>query len=381
MAPDRGERMTGPHLPPFPAALGLALLGVLVFLSALCAACRRKARKKVVPPDGVKLVDVSLLRQMQLRSLSKSDTKLHELNRVKCMDEHQRPASVDFLYPSGSLGDGEGAVHSSSFSILLHRELPQIPHSNPSADALSPDQTYSNLSFLAPLKPAPEALYECAAMTQERPQPMPVLGTPMEASPLSEEDKAVTAEYACVRKVKKNFQPELQDETQGESSMGPADPEAWEGAACNPAAVKVEEMYSTVCKAGKKKKHPGSAPCPSEGMDTGETGQGEQGRPAAHLRDVRAGYKSTPGRVSLTEPCYESISDGSWTEHGRNPAPEPSYEAVDVNWKKPKRRDKSTRNCPAENLYESISEMWEGDSRNTATLAAPNGLEIYVTDL
>ncbi|CAM4640358.1 unnamed protein product [Lepidochelys olivacea] len=381
VAPDRGERMTGPHPPSFTATLGLALLGVLVFLSALCAACRRKTRKKVVPPDGVKLVDVSLLRQMQLRSLSKSDTKLHELNRVKHVDEHQRPASMDFLYPSGSLEDGEGAAHSSSFSILLHRELPQIPHSNPSADALSPDQTYSNLFFSAPLKPAPEALYECAAVTQEGPQPMPVLGTPVEASPLSEADKAVMAEYACVRKAKKNFQPELQDETQSESFVGPADPEGWEGAACNPPAVKVEEMYSTVCKAGKKKKHQGSALSLSEGMDLGETGQGEQGWPAAHLGDVRAGYQSTPGQVSRTKPCYESISVGSWTEHSRNPAPEPAYEAVDVNWKKPKKRDKSTKNCPAENLYESISEMWEGDARTTTALTAPNGLEIYMTDL
>lgn len=33
--------MAGPHPPSFTAALGLALLGVLVFLSALCAACRR----------------------------------------------------------------------------------------------------------------------------------------------------------------------------------------------------------------------------------------------------------------------------------------------------------------------------------------------------
>ncbi|KAG6938526.1 Lck interacting transmembrane adaptor 1 [Chelydra serpentina] len=372
VAPDRGKRMAGRHLPPFTTALGLALLGVLVFLSALCAACRRKARKKVVPPDGVKLVDVSLLRQMQLRSLSKSDTKLHELNRVKRTDEHQRPASVDFLYPSGSSGDGEGAMHSSSFSILLRRELPQIPPSDPSADALCPDQTYSNLFFSALLNPAPEALYACAAGTPEGPPPKPVLGTP-----LSEADKAVTAEYACVRKVKKNFP----DETQGESSVGPADPEGWEGAACNPPAVKVEDMYSTVCKAGKKKKHQGSAPSLSEGMDTGETGQGEHGRPAAHPRGVRAGYQSTPGRVSLTEPCYESINDGSWTEHGRTPAPEPAYEAVDVNWKKPKKRDKSSKNCPTENLYESISEMWEGDSRNTTTVTAPNGLEVYITDL
>ncbi|XP_067410694.1 lck-interacting transmembrane adapter 1 [Emydura macquarii macquarii] len=369
--------MVGPHPPPVTAALALALLGVLVFLSALCAACRRKDRKKKVPADGVKLVDASLLRQMQLRSLSKSDTKLHELNRVKFTAEHQRPASVDFLYPSASLGEGEGAVHSSSFSILLHRELPHVPPSNPLADALSPDQTYSNLPFSAPLKPAPALLYECVAVNQEGSQPELILGTPVEASPLSEEDKAVTAEYTCIRKVKRNFQPERQDETRQPAG----DPGGWEGAACNPQTVKVEEMYSTVCKAGKKKNHQGPALSPSEGTDAGKTSQGEQGWPAAQQGEGRAGYQSTQARVSLAEPCYESISDGSWTDRGQNPAPEPAYEAIDVNWKKPKRRDKSTKNCPAENLYESISEMWEGESRSTTTLQAANGLEIYVTDL
>ncbi|XP_074867630.1 lck-interacting transmembrane adapter 1 [Carettochelys insculpta] len=375
--------MPGPHLPTFPATLGLASLGVLVFLSALCAACRRKARKKI-PPAGAKLVNESLLRQMQLRSLSKSDTKLHELNSVKRTDENLRPASVDFLYPSGSLGNGDEATRSSSFSILLRRELPQIPHSKPSGDALSLDQTYSNLPLSAPLKTAPEKLYECVAVIQEVLQPTLILGTPVDTSPLSEVDKALTAEYACVRKVKMNFQPELQDETQEKSLVGPTDdPDSWEGAACIPQAVKIDETYSTVCKAGKKKNPHGAAPSPSEGTAAEEMGQGNQVWSAAqaHQGDVRAEYQPVLGRVSLAEPCHESIGEGAPAGHSRNPAPEPAYEAVDIKWKKFRRKDKSTMNCPAENLYESISEMWEGESRNTVTLMAPNGLEIYITDL
>ncbi|XP_075757085.1 lck-interacting transmembrane adapter 1 isoform X2 [Pelodiscus sinensis] len=370
--------MAGPHLHPLAAVLALALLGVLVFLSALCAACRRKAGKKKIPPDGVKLVDASLLRQMQLRSLSKSDTKLHELIRVKRMDEHQRPASVDFLYPSGSLGDGDGAMHSSSFSILLRRELPQIPQSSPTVDALSPEQTYSNLPLSTPLTPAPEILYECVALTQDVPQPKPISGTLVETS---EVHAAMTAEYACVRKVKMNVQPELQDETQSELAGGQAgDPASCEGAASDPHARKVEEMYSTVCKAGKGKKHQSSALSPA-GTDAGETCQGEPGRPAAQQGEVRAGYPPTPGRGSLAEPCYESVGDGSCPDPSRRLAPEPAYEAVDVNWRKPRRRDKSTKSCPVENLYESISDMWAGDAGHTATLIAPNGLEMHLTEL
>uniref|UniRef100_A0A663DN84 Uncharacterized protein n=1 Tax=Aquila chrysaetos chrysaetos TaxID=223781 RepID=A0A663DN84_AQUCH len=81
MAAAGGE---GPaRTPLLPAGAVLALLGVLVYLGALCAACRRY----VLP------LCFSLLRQTQLRSLSKSDTKLHELYRVKARDDSEWPSS------------------------------------------------------------------------------------------------------------------------------------------------------------------------------------------------------------------------------------------------------------------------------------------------
>uniref|UniRef100_A0A8B9BQH9 Uncharacterized protein n=1 Tax=Anser brachyrhynchus TaxID=132585 RepID=A0A8B9BQH9_9AVES len=94
MAAARGEGLPGPPL--LPALLAaLALLGLLVYVGALCAACRRYAllpRRwgliRACPPPPQ-----SLLRQTQLRSLSKSDTKLHELYRVKARDDSECPRS------------------------------------------------------------------------------------------------------------------------------------------------------------------------------------------------------------------------------------------------------------------------------------------------
>ncbi|NXL93127.1 LIME1 protein, partial [Alectura lathami] len=211
MAAAHGEGLPGP--PPLPALAALALLGGLVYLGTLCAACRRHGRRKKVPPDSVKLVDESLLRQTQLRSLSKSDTRLHELYRVKPRDGNQRPASLNFLPTSSP--SGPDSPHSSSVSVLLHRQLPQIPVPEPPA----PDQTYSNLLFAPPRRPAPDTVYECLAEGGDN---VPA-ATGTTASPPRVGRRA--ADYACVRKGKRTV-PEEQD---GAVAGPPAAPRCWEG--------------------------------------------------------------------------------------------------------------------------------------------------------
>ncbi|KAJ7417472.1 Lck interacting transmembrane adaptor 1 [Willisornis vidua] len=179
----------------------LALLGGLVYLGALCAACRRKGRKKVAP-DGVKLVDESLLRQTQLRSLSRSDTKLHELYRVKARGDAQRPASLDVPCPAAP---GAESLPSSG---LLHRQLPRIPVYEPPAASLAPDQTYSNLLFTPLRKPTADMVYECLAVGGED-APVSLTPTGTQVSPPRGGHGA--ADYACVHKVKKTVPVEVQD--------------------------------------------------------------------------------------------------------------------------------------------------------------------------
>ncbi|XP_059683396.1 lck-interacting transmembrane adapter 1 [Gavia stellata] len=355
MAVASGEGLA--RTPLLPAGAALALLGVLVYLGALCAACRRKGRKKKVPADGVKLVDESLLRQTQLRSLSKSDTKLHELYRVKARDDTQRPASLDF--PCAASPPSASSLHSSSISILLHRELPQIPVPEPPA----PDQTYSNLLFTPLRKPVPDTVYECLAVGGED-APMPPAPTSTQVSPPRAGHGA--ADYACVRKVKKTVPAEVQDR----APAGPsAAPRCWDGAGDAP-RVKLEEMYSTVCKATKKKTQvPASSPRAAR-----EAGAGRQ--PPCQEEGALAGCRS-PAAQAPPDPCYESISDRAWTAQGRDP----DYEAVDANWKKAAKRDKPGKPCAPENLYESVGDIWAGESRRASARVAANGLEVYITNL
>ncbi|XP_075624530.1 lck-interacting transmembrane adapter 1 [Balearica regulorum gibbericeps] len=350
--------------PLLPAGTALALLGVLVYLGTLCAACRRKGRKKKVPLDAVKLVDESLLRQTQLRSLSKSDTKLHELYRVKARDDAQRPASLDFPCAVAP-PTGADSLHSSGVSVLLHRELPQIPVPEPPATSPAPDQTYSNLLFTPLRKPVPDTVYECLAVGGED-APVPPAPTGTQVCPPCAGHRA--ADYACVRKVKKTVPAEVQD---GAVAGPPAAPQCWDGAGDAPRA-KLEEMYSTVCKATKKKTLvPASSP-----RATREPGAGW---PPPCQEEGALGGCWSPAAQGPPDPCYESINDRAWTAQGRGP--DPDYEAVDVNWKKAAKRDKPRKACAPENLYESVSDIWAGESRRASARTAANGLEVYITNL
>uniref|UniRef100_A0A672PAY9 Uncharacterized protein n=1 Tax=Sinocyclocheilus grahami TaxID=75366 RepID=A0A672PAY9_SINGR len=59
---------------------------VTILIVVLCVGCQRKGKTHNGP--GVerkhRLMDMSILRQSKLTSISKSDTKLHEMNRLNC---------------------------------------------------------------------------------------------------------------------------------------------------------------------------------------------------------------------------------------------------------------------------------------------------------
>lgn len=127
--------------------------------------------------------------------------------------------------------------------------------------------------------------------------------------------------------------------------------------------LQLEEMYSTVCKATKKKSQaPASSP-----RAVKEAGSGWP--PPCH-------QEGAPGP---SDPCYESINDRAWAAQGRGP--EPDYEAVDINWKKAAKRDKPGKPCVPENLYESVVDIWAGEPRKASARTAANGLEVYITNL
>lgn len=134
----------------------------------------------------------------------------------------QRPASLDFPC-AASPSAGADSRQSSGISILLHRELPQIPVPEPPAASPAPDQTYSNLLFAPPRKPVPDSVYECLAMGGED-APVPPAPASTQVSPPRAGHGA--ADYACVRKVKKTVPMEVQD---GTAAGPPAAPRCWDG--------------------------------------------------------------------------------------------------------------------------------------------------------
>ncbi|KAF6730456.1 Lck-interacting transmembrane adapter 1 [Oryzias melastigma] len=122
--------------PEAPTYQNLLLLGAIAAASAfvvtilivlVCVGCQRKSKSKH-PPAGEKGTSVNLqgtLRHPKLNSMSKSDTRLHEINRFPCNGNSvskSRPASMDLLL-----------LHSRRSQTDLRpsqgRQLPQIPTS------------------------------------------------------------------------------------------------------------------------------------------------------------------------------------------------------------------------------------------------------------
>ncbi|KAM9424019.1 uncharacterized protein ACWYII_019863 isoform 1-T1 [Salvelinus alpinus] len=100
---------------------------VTIVIVVVCVGCQRKNKTKHPPADGEKgsSADTGALRQPKNSSMSKSDTRLHEINRLPRNGNSggkNRPASMDLLL-----------LHShrstSDLRPPLVRQLPQIPTS------------------------------------------------------------------------------------------------------------------------------------------------------------------------------------------------------------------------------------------------------------
>lgn len=141
----------------------------------------------------------------------------------------QRPASLDFPCPTAPTASAD-SLHSPGLSVLLHRELPQIPIPDPPVASPSPDQTYSNLLFTPLRKPVPDTVYECLAVGGEDAL-VPSVPTGTQLPPPRAGHGA--ADYACVRKVKKTVPGEVQD---GAVAGPPRASQCWDGVGDAPRA-------------------------------------------------------------------------------------------------------------------------------------------------
>ncbi|KAM4611140.1 uncharacterized protein ACJ7VT_014221 [Polymixia lowei] len=453
---------------------------VTILIVVLCVGCQRKGKTHNVAGEGGKhrLMDMGILRQSKLRSIKAS--------------KKNRPASMDLLLLSSR--------RSNSDLRSQGRQLPQIP----SGTGEDGEHTYSEVGRRSSATRADDALYAMVGRAGQTDTPAPPAvpaNTPAppdpdgdgvegglpepEAQVMSPPHPQETAEYACVRKLRKaDKAPQKRDSgtDMGEPPappprhappshpapppphphstklprrnveafnlpafpkeavfMGNGEQYIWKppedeevlmlqnktigplGAHTveniQPSAAAVAEMYSKVCKPGKKKRAvPGSPPA-NPGFRTLGRGDRDRDRDGGFSVVVKPQtWAPQEGKAvggPLDDHCYESIG----TEEC-----DPAYENMEGGggWKRERppntcatlrpRRKKSQQPLqqqqpppppptqqtpklqhlpakalllPGENLYESIGDLKQGSATSSTTtiFTFNDGMEMYVTGL
>ncbi|XP_002747824.1 lck-interacting transmembrane adapter 1 [Callithrix jacchus] len=276
-----------------PALWVLGCCALILWLWALCTACRRpedalapRKRAWAKLQGSAMPAEASLLRRTHLCSLSKSDTRLHELHRGPLSCRALRPASVNLQRPhwlevSRDISGSQGAP-----SAFPHREQPRaLPAAAASAACVGPEATYSNVG-LATLP-----------------------GVSLAASPM-------VTEYARVQK-RQGTHRSPQEPQQGKAEVTPA--------------TQVEVLYSRVCKPKRREPGPTTDPLDPKG----------QGAILALASDPA--YQSPPLRApdvdsGPLENVYESIREpgdpaGSSGTCGARTPPASSCPSLGSGWR------------------------------------------------
>ncbi|XP_057685813.1 basic salivary proline-rich protein 1 [Corythoichthys intestinalis] len=415
---------------------------VTILIVALCVGCHRKGKTHNVPSEGGKhrLMDMGILRQSKLRSITKSDT---QMNKINC--------------------NGKS------------RQLPQIP----SEDG---EHTYSEVGRSSSAARTDDALYAAVGRAGQTDTPAPPAvpantpappdpdgdaeGSPTEAQAAAAPRPPETAEYACVRKPRKadkapqkrdsgtdtadppqprhpppshpappppqhphstklprrnldafnvpSFPKEVMFMGNGEQYIwkppededvlalhskapGPVGMHAMDNV--QPSAAVVAEMYSKVCK--KKRGAPGSPPPSNPGFRT--LGRDRDGGFSVVVKPQTWALRE--GRPPADRRRYESFGTAAAEEEeGEVEPPYADPEGGPGGWRRaanscgatlrPRRKKSQQRQPPpppppklrhlplpgGDGLYESIGELERG-SGTTTVFTFNDGMEMYVTGL
>ncbi|XP_053173987.1 histone-lysine N-methyltransferase SETD1A [Scomber japonicus] len=196
---------------------------VTILIVVLCVGCQRKGKTHNVPGEGGKhrLMDMGILRQSKLRSISKSDTEMNKMNCNGKMDGSQIGGIFTNIDVSSQFTHGPFCSRSNrrSNSELRSqgRQLPQIP----SGTGEDGEHTYSEVGRRSSTSRTDDALYAMVGRAGQTDTPAPPAvpaNTPAppdpdgdvegglpepEAQVMSPPHPPETAEYACVRKLRK----------------------------------------------------------------------------------------------------------------------------------------------------------------------------------
>ncbi|XP_028850782.1 uncharacterized protein LOC114798883 [Denticeps clupeoides] len=416
---------------------------VTIFILLVCVGCQRKRKSKYPAPNGEKHkrnAQQNALRQSKLSAMSKSDTGLHELNRLACSANggpKNRPVSMDLLL-----------LHCRRSTTDLHpshsRQFPHVP--NGTGGSEQEPHTYSEVGHhrAPPDHCKDDGLYESVGVRRgesvapvtsgHAASPSASPNTP-ECARRSQGAKAglqepVMAEYASIRKVRKVEKGQRKEKGEMEASdsaaeslhsheasrksaepfhlhsfpkeamfMGNGEQYIWkppeeddiivppgpqlENGQGHSAVVEISDMYSTVCKSLKKKPPQGATSQDAEGQHSlANQPHGEDDRV---WLGGDAQEEARARRRVHEEPCYEPVGEKTWPA---NLAVEldPAYATIDSNWKRERQANTlkpKKKPMHSENLYETISEVKLGASASSTTtiFTFNDGMEMYVTGL
>ncbi|KAF7210314.1 uncharacterized protein si:dkey-70p6.1 isoform X2 [Nothobranchius furzeri] len=398
---------------------------VTILIVVLCVGCQRKAKTQNVPSEGGKhrLMDMGILRQSKLRSISKSDTEMNKMNcngksRAGQTDTPAPPAvPANTPAPPDPDGDVEEGLPESEAQVV------SAPHPPETAE-------YACVRKLRKADKAPQKRDSGTDMA-EPPAPPPRHAPPSHPAPPPPHPHSTKLPRRNIEAFNvPSFPKEVMFMGNGEQYIWKP-PEDDDGLLLQnkalgslgahtleniqPSAAAVAEMYSKVCKPGKKKRAmPGSPPA-NLGFRT--LGRGDRDRDGGFSVVVKPQtWAPQEGKAvggPLDDHCYESIGAEEC---------DPAYENVEGGgpWKRERppntcatlrpRRKKAQQPLqqqhpppppptqqtpklqhlpakalllPGENLYESISDLKQGSATSSTTtiFTFNDGMEMYVTGL
>ncbi|CAL8275587.1 unnamed protein product [Boreogadus saida] len=458
--------------PPYGKVLLLGVIAaasaflVTILIVVLCVGCQRKGKTHNVSGEGGKhrLMDMGILKQSKLRSISKSDTEMSKMNCNGKSRQLPQSTGEDGEHTYSEVGQRSSAARADDALYAMVGRAGQTdtpaPPAVPANTPAPPDPDAEAVEVLpepegavmTPPHPQEAAEYACVRKlrkAEKAPQKRDS-GTDMGEAPAAPTRHAPPSHPApppphphSTKLPRRNVEafhlptfpkeavfmgngeqyiwkpPEEEDlimlQNKSLAQLGPHTVENLQ-----PSAAAVAEMYSKVCKTGKKKRAgPGSPPA-NPGFRTLGRGDRDRDRDGGFSVVVKPqtwapqeGKAAGAGGGHPDDHCYESIGT---EEH------DPAYENVEAGggWKRERppntcatlrpRRKKSQQPLqqqqpppppptqqtpklqhlpakalllPGENLYESIGDLKQGSANSSTTtiFTFNDGMEMYVTGL
>ncbi|XP_074538432.1 uncharacterized protein LOC141799912 isoform X2 [Halichoeres trimaculatus] len=398
---------------------------VTILIVVLCVGCQRKGKTHNVPGEGGKhrLMDMGILRQSKLRSISKSDTEMNKMNcngksRAGQTDTPAPPAvPANTPAPPDPDGDVEGGLPEPEAQVMTPPHPPETAEyacvrKLRKADK-APQKRDSGTDMGEPPAPPPRH----APPSHPAPPPPHPHSTKLPRRNLDTFNvPAFPKEVMFMGNGEQYIWKPPEDEEMfmhQNKALGSLGAHTMEN--IQPSAAVVAEMYSKVCKPGKKKRAVPGSPPSNPGFRTLGRGDRDRDRDGGFSVVVKPQtWALQDGKAiggPLDDHCYESIG----TEEC-----DPSYENMEGAWKRERppntcatlrpRRKKAQQPLqqqqpppppptqqtpklqhlpakalllPGENLYESIGDLKQGSATSSTTtiFTFNDGMEMYVTGL